>query len=117
MAAAIEAAGIGFAGSDTDESLKDAILESTALSSFAPVKGFAASSAKRLNEGIRKTANAAVAIILTLNLIVASATARCDSLLISLLDELGKTAIRQAPHRLKLAETALEAISAWLTAR
>jgi hypothetical protein len=73
MAAAIEAAGIGAAGSALDVAL-----ESTALSSPAPADGFAASSARSKDAGIRKMANAAVAIILALNLIVASRTARRD---------------------------------------
>jgi hypothetical protein len=112
MAACIEAAGIGAAGRDADGSAEEAMLESAALSSFAPVKGFAAASAIRLNAGIRETANAAVAIILTLNLMFASATVRCDCLSISSPDELGETWICQTSYRLKLAESALEADSA-----
>jgi hypothetical protein len=54
-----------------------------------------------------------VAIILTLNLIVASATARCDSLSISSPVGPGANTIYQTPYRLKPAETALEAVSAW----
>ncbi|MGD0521714.1 MAG: hypothetical protein ABSA48_10710 [Terracidiphilus sp.] len=76
MAAAIEADGMGADGSKASGLATTATLESTALSS--PVDGFAASSAQRLNAGIRKMANAAVAIILALNLIVASRTARRD---------------------------------------
>jgi hypothetical protein len=70
MVAAIEAAGIGAVGSEAAGSATDATLESTAFS--APADGFAASSARRLNADIRETANAAVAIILILTLIVAS---------------------------------------------
>jgi hypothetical protein len=70
MAAAIEAMGSGAPGSTLDETL-----ESTALLSAAP-GAFAASSARRLNADTRKMADAAVAINLALNLIVASRTAR-----------------------------------------
>ena len=53
-----------------------AALESRA---FAPLPGaFAPSSAQRLNADMKKKANAAVAIILALNLIVASRTADPD---------------------------------------
>jgi len=62
MAVAIEADGIGADGS---------ALESRAISSLAPDDGCAASLARRLNAGIRKMTNAAVAIILGLILIVA----------------------------------------------
>jgi hypothetical protein len=72
----IEAAGIAATGSGAAGSATAATLESTAFSSAAGV--FAASSARRFNADIRKTANAAVAIILALNLIVASRTARRD---------------------------------------
>jgi hypothetical protein len=80
MAADIEAAGIGAAGSGAAGSATAAALEleSAALSLPAPVDGFAASSARSKNAGIRKMANAAVAIFLALNLIVASRTARRD---------------------------------------
>jgi hypothetical protein len=64
MAAAIEAAGIGADGS--------------AAAGSALVDGFSAASARRLNAGIKSAANAAVAIIFTLNFIVVSCTARRD---------------------------------------
>jgi len=75
MAGDIEDAGSGAAGSATAAALE---LESADLSFPAPVGGFAASSARSKNAGIRKMANAAVAINLALNLIVASRTARRD---------------------------------------
>jgi hypothetical protein len=80
VAADIEAAGSGAAGSTAAGSAAAAALEleSAALSLLAPVDGFAASSARSKNTGIRNMANAAVAIILALNLIVASRTARRD---------------------------------------
>jgi hypothetical protein len=67
MAAAMEAEGIGAAGQMLNEAL-----ESAALSSLAPADGFAASLAQSKNAGIKKTANAAVAIVLTLNFIFVS---------------------------------------------
>jgi hypothetical protein len=67
MAAAMEAEGIGAAGQKLNEAL-----EFAALSSLAPADGFAASPARSKIAGIRKMANAAVAIILTLNFIFAS---------------------------------------------
>jgi hypothetical protein len=76
MAAAIEASGMGAYGSEAAGSATAAKLESAAFSS--PADGFAASSARSKNAGIRKMANAAVAIILALNLIVASRTTRRD---------------------------------------
>jgi hypothetical protein len=51
-------------------------LDAAALSSPAPLDGFAASSARSKNAGIRKMATAAMAIILKLDFIVASRTAR-----------------------------------------
>jgi hypothetical protein len=65
MAAAIEAAGIGADGMASEETT-----ESTVLSAFA--LGFAASAAQSKGVGISKTATAAVANILGLNLIVVS---------------------------------------------
>jgi hypothetical protein len=72
IAASIANAGIGAAGNAAAGSAATDELESAALSSLAPVGGFAASSAPNKNVGIRKTANAAVAIVFTLNLIVVS---------------------------------------------
>jgi hypothetical protein len=66
MAAAIEAAGIGADGSMASEET----MGSTALLSFAP--DFAASAAQSKGVGISRTATAAVANILGLNLIVVS---------------------------------------------
>jgi hypothetical protein len=63
----MDAEGIGAAGQRLNE-----VLESAALSSLAPVDGFAASPARSKIAGIRKMANAAVAIILILNLIFVS---------------------------------------------
>jgi hypothetical protein len=74
---------IGSAGMKARKSATVATLESAALPSLIPVEGLAASSAQRRIAGISKTANAAVANIRTLNLIVASRTARRDSLSIS----------------------------------
>ena len=75
MAAAIEDSGIGASGSQQADQRQlrwnDGLLAALA-------DGFAAPSAERLNADMRKTANAAVAIILALNLIVASRTARRD---------------------------------------
>jgi hypothetical protein len=80
MAADIEAAGIGAAGNGgAGLAIAAALeLESADLSFPALVDGFAASSAPIKNAGIRKMANAAVAIKLALNLIVASPTACRD---------------------------------------
>ena len=73
-----EDAGISAAGDTPAGSAATPTLESAALSSLAPVDGFAASSAHIKSGGIRKTANAAVAIVFRLNLIVVSCTARRD---------------------------------------
>jgi hypothetical protein len=72
MAAAIDAVGIGADGSEAAGSAAAAELDSTVLSSLAPADVVADSSARSKNAGISETANAAVAIILTFNLIVAS---------------------------------------------
>jgi hypothetical protein len=69
MATAGSAAGIGASGSNS-ESETAAELESSALGALA--NGFAASLAKRLNAGTRRTAIATVPTIFTLNLIVVS---------------------------------------------
>jgi hypothetical protein len=66
----------GEMGSGAAESEAAATLESIAISSTADA--FAASSAQRFKASIMKTADAAVAIILALNLIVASETALRD---------------------------------------
>jgi hypothetical protein len=63
----MEAEGVGAAGQMLNKAL-----ESAAIPSLAPVDGFAASPARSKIAGIRKMANAAVAIILTLNFIFAS---------------------------------------------
>jgi hypothetical protein len=76
MAAAIMPAGLGADGRKANASPAETALESKAFSS--PADAFAASSARSRNAGIRKIANAAVAINLALNLIVASPTARRD---------------------------------------
>ena len=78
IAAAISGAGIGAGGSGAGGSATEEPLESAALSSFAPVGGFPAFSASNKNVGIKKTANDAVAIVLTLSLIVVSCAARRD---------------------------------------
>jgi hypothetical protein len=70
VAAAIDAIGIGAAGRGAPGSESTAAPESAALALSA--NGFAESLAKRLNAGTISTANTAAAIILTLNLIVAS---------------------------------------------
>src|ERR1700722_13801488 len=80
MSAAID---IGAPGRNAPGSATAVTLESAALPSPMPGEGLAASSAQRRTAGISKTANAAVANIRTLNLIVASRTARRDSLSIS----------------------------------
>jgi hypothetical protein len=54
--------------------------------------------------GIRRTENAAVAIILVLDLIAASRIARRDSDSISSLDKLTADTTYRTPHRPKLAE-------------
>jgi hypothetical protein len=72
--------GIAVALEDDDIGAAGSALESIAISPLAPGNGWAASFARRLNAGIRKMTNAAVAIILGLILIVASQTARRDSL-------------------------------------
>ncbi len=73
MAGAIELAGIGAHGSGSAGSETLETLESAALSpSAALLDGFAASPAKRLHVGISENANAAVAIIVTFNLMVVS---------------------------------------------
>jgi hypothetical protein len=64
MAAGVESAGIGAGGS--------------AAAGSALADGFAAASARRLNAGIKSAANAAAAIIILLNFIVVSCTARRD---------------------------------------
>src|ERR1700722_13239803 len=74
---------IGAPGVKARKSATVAPLASAALPSPMPGEGLAASSAQRRTAGISKTANAAVANIRTLNLIVASRTARRDSLSIS----------------------------------
>jgi hypothetical protein len=74
--AAIENSGRGASGSEAAGSATDAELDSAAFAS--PVDGLAAAAARRLNADINKTANAAVVIILRLDLIVASRTARRD---------------------------------------
>jgi hypothetical protein len=64
---------MGAPGNKAAGSAATAALESEDLSSLAaPVEGLAASLAKRLNAGTRKTAIVAMAIIFTLNLTVAS---------------------------------------------
>jgi hypothetical protein len=75
MAADIEDAGSGAAGRATVAALE---LESADLSFPAPLDGFAASSAPSKSADVIKMANAAVAINLALDLIVASPTARRD---------------------------------------
>jgi hypothetical protein len=72
MAAAIEDAGIGTGGNAAAGSAATDELESATLSSLAPVEGFSAVLALSKKVGVRKTANAAVAIVFTLNLIVVS---------------------------------------------
>jgi chromate transport protein ChrA len=78
--AAIEAEGIGANGSNSAGSAATVTLASAALlSAVALVAGFAASLAKRLNAGTRRTAIAVAAITFTLNLNVVSSIARRDS--------------------------------------
>jgi hypothetical protein len=77
-AAPDEADGIGADGIASGNSATEGMLEATAESPAAPTDGFAASSARRLNPDIKKTANATVAIIFVVDLIVASRTARRD---------------------------------------
>jgi hypothetical protein len=72
MAASIENDGIGADGNTAAGSAGTDELESTDLSSLKPVEGFSAAKALSKNVGVRKTANAAVAIVFTLNLIVVS---------------------------------------------
>jgi hypothetical protein len=99
MAAAIDAWGIGASGSQASGSTTDAELESTAFAS--PADGFAAASARRLNADISNTANAAVAIILKFDLIVASRTARRDHPSISSPHEPGANGTSRTPYCLK----------------
>src|ERR1039458_3633028 len=77
-AGSIAAAGIGADGIPSGGSAAETALEETAESPGTPAGVFAAPSAQRLNADMKKIANAAVAIILALNLIVASRTARRD---------------------------------------
>jgi hypothetical protein len=99
MAAAIDAWGIGASGSQASGSATDAELESTAFPS--PADGFAAASTRRLKADISNTANAAVAIILKFDLIVASRTARRDHHSISSPHEPGAKGTSKTPHCLK----------------
>jgi hypothetical protein len=77
-AVSIAAAGIGADGIPSGGSATETALEGTAESPVTPADTLAAPSAQRLNADIKKTANAAVAIILVFDLIVASRTARPD---------------------------------------
>src|ERR1039458_2197327 len=77
-AGSIAAAGIGADGIPSGGSATETALEATAESPGTPAGAFAAPSAQRLNADMKKIANAAVAIILALNLIVASRTAAPD---------------------------------------
>jgi hypothetical protein len=99
MAAAIEGSGIGASGSAAAGSATDAEPESTAFSPAADE--FAAATAGRLTEDMNKTANAAVAIILRLDLIVASRTARRDHPSISSPYKPGANGTSKIPHCLK----------------
>jgi hypothetical protein len=74
---------IGAPGREARKFASAVTLEPAALPSLIAGEGLAASSAQRRIAGISKTANAAVAHILTLNLIVASRTACRESLSIS----------------------------------
>jgi hypothetical protein len=82
--------GIGAAGRETAGiamdiigPLTDAELESTTLPSLRLLAGFVGPPAKRFNAGTRKTANAAVAVFLKVNFIIASRIARRESLISS----------------------------------
>jgi hypothetical protein len=93
----------GAAGSSPDAAV---------LSSLAAADGCAAAYAPAKNVDIRNAENAAVAIILTLDLIVASRIARRDSDSISSPDKRSANRTYRTPNCLKLAETTRKAIPA-----
>jgi hypothetical protein len=95
--------GISSSGSATGTGL-----EAADESPETPAGAFAASSAQRLNADMEKKANAAVAIILALNLIVASRTADPDRPKSAASDESGANTTCQKPRHLHHVETAME---------
>jgi hypothetical protein len=87
-------------------------LDAPVSSALAIADGCAAAPAPSNNVGMKRAVNAAVAIILTLDLIVASRIARRDSDSISSLDKLTADMTYRTPLRLKLAEASLRATPA-----
>jgi hypothetical protein len=106
-AVSIAAAGIGADGIPSGGSATGTALEATAGSPVTPVAGPAAPSARSMNALMRKIANAAVAIILALNLIIASRTADPDRQKTQRPINSTRTEHAKLPHCLSGAEAAL----------